>query len=176
MKRTEIMAREPHYADMMETWSTIVTVLYFYLVVVMGITDFVTANAGSLMLCLITSAFMLGVMWLPGLIVIAFMEKCYERLASLKPVYAHSRSIFTDGLRGLKQMRIDVVNGTAFVFMGVLVGLAIIMSIVGIVLGQTGIDIAIYSGGILAWLGAIIVSLRLLCDAVIEKCKIRWVF
>lgn len=52
------MAREPHYADMMETWSTIVTVLYFYLIVVMGVTDFVTANAGSLMLCLITSAFM----------------------------------------------------------------------------------------------------------------------
>lgn len=176
MKKLEVKTREPHYADIMETWGATVMGLYVYMVAMIGITTFVADNSDSLVLCLVASAFMLGVTWLPGLLMMTLIDDHRERFASLKPVYAHSRSIFADGLRGLNRIRIDTVNGAALLFIGVLAGFTIIMSIVGVALDPTGIDVAIWSGGILAWFGALVVGLRLAYDAFREKRKMRWVF
>lgn len=86
------------------------------------------------------------------------------------------RSIFADGLKGLGRLRIDTVNGIALVLMGVLSGVAVIMSIVGVVLDLAGMDVAIWSGGLLSWFGALIIGARMTYDVISEKRKMRWVF
>lgn len=176
MKKSETSKREPHYVDIIKTWSTVMTWLYAYLAAVIGVVLFVTRDRDSLVLCLIVSAFGLCIIWLPGLLMVSLIDDCCERCASLKPVYMRPRSIFADGLKGLGRLRIDAVNGIALVLMGVLSGVAVIMSIVGVVLDLAGMDVAIWSGGLLSWFGALIIGARMTYDVISEKRKMRWVF
>lgn len=50
------------------------------------------------------------------------------------------------------------------------------MSIVGVVLDLAGMDVAIWSGGLLSWFGALIIGARMTYDVISEKRKMRWVF
>lgn len=170
--------RDPHYVDVMETWSTALTALYFYLILFFGFADFVLGNIESPIICILAMAFMLGIVWLPGMLMLTFREGLYERIATVKLVYQNPRSIVICRLRHLNHLRIGgPANIAAIVSIGVVCGLAIIMSIVGVVLDdEISIAIVIGCGALLSWVGALIIGLRMAYDFVSEKRKMRWVF
>lgn len=177
MKNSEVN-KEPHYVDVMETWSIVLASLFAYLTLCFGIADFVADNIKSPVICIVGMGFILCVAWLPGLLMVALRESFYERIARLKSVYQNPRRIRFGKPSTLRQWKIGgPANIAAMVAIFVLAGLAVIMSIVGIAWDDAvGISIAVGSGALLSWTGALIISLRMVYDVVSERRKMRWVF
>lgn len=166
--------RKVSYVDMMETWAKVLLVLYFYLAVVLGITDFVSDNIDSLIICLVGMAFILCVAWLPGLVVAAFLDGIYPRLTIANSVYEKPRCILVGRIRVI---RATLRGGfdcrateAAFIAMSILTGATLGLSIIGVFL-QDGYILmsAVSVGMILSWGGAITVVPILARDAIRAK-------
>lgn len=174
MQKQETEYRYPHYVDLIETWAILLIALFVCLAVTIGIYSFVTEELESLLMCLLGAGGVLCIIWLPGLLVAAFRENIYQYLARLNPVYARPRSIFADGFKSLDRLRIGgTANIIAMVAMLLLSGLVVFMSFVGVVWDLSAFNIAIGSGAILSWAGALIIVLRFIADIVQAKHKTR---
>ncbi len=163
--------RKVSYADMMETWAKVLIVLYFYLAIVLGVTDFVSDNIDSLIICLIGMAFILCVAWLPGLLVAAFLDGIYPRLTTVNSVYEKPRCILVGRIRVIRETLRGGFDcwGTeaAFIAVSILTGTTIGLSIIGVFLQDGHILMSAVSVGmVLSWGGAITIVPILARDAI----------
>lgn len=163
--------RKVSYADIMETWAKVLMVLYFYLAIVLGVTDFVSDNIDSLIICLVGMAFILCVAWLPGLSVAVFLNGIYSRLTIANSVYEKPRCILVGRIRVIRETLRGGFDcrgtGAAFIAMSILTGAIIGLSVIGVFLQDGYILMSAVSVGIiLSWGGAITIVPILARDAI----------
>lgn len=168
------------YVDLMAAWSSLLTVLYFCLSCLIGIKAFVEDGCDSLLLWLVASFLMVGIMWIPGLLMTLFLDECYPRLALTNSAYQDQQRLFTGGIRQIWR-RFREMDGTSYpniAFICGIVGLATLtagMTIMGIVLNsEPAITFALYAGMVLSWGGALVIAPRLIYDFLRGRHRVRW--
>lgn len=170
-----------NYVDLMATWSGLLIVLYICSSCLIGVKAFVEGGYDSLLLCLVAPLLMIGIIWLPGLILATFLDECYPCLALTNAAYQNPQQLFAGGIRQIRK-RFKEMGGTSclnLAFMVETIGLAVavvgVFTVSVILNSENAMLVALCLGTVLSWGGALVIVPRLIYDFLRGRHQMRWI-
>lgn len=177
MKKERIVPANP--VELMAGWEDFLQAMF---IVAWGFGTLALWQSGdsdSVIVDAIVIGLILGVVWSPGLVVLAIFPGAKNRLALLSSTYDSAESIFAGGVRQAWRRCLCLPLGSASgicVVLALFLSTAIIIGSLGSVFNPDAWLLSLVTGALLSLGGTIVIGMRLLCDFCREARLRRQVF